>query len=184
MILLIMNHFIWIYAISVFKPGISVLGPKGRYPPKSWGQLKKSGDITIFSFCVWHKANISWYYLSYHIQAMGKIVTTVLESHDLFDYFLFHLFLVCHVRFLPQQLGVKGQIDHLLTGRGLSSLSLVEDSVSPLDRLGKKLNIDRSFAFSHDNVSTILRIRPCAFNTWNTNADWISVSNQKAWYNW
>ena len=95
---------------------------------------------------------------------MGKIVTTVLENHDLFDYFLFHLFLVCHVRFLPQ-LGVKGQIDHLSIGRGLSSLSLVEDSVSPLDRLGKKLNIDCSFAFSHDNVSTILRIRPCAFNT-------------------
>ena len=41
---------------------------------------------------------------------------------------------------------MKGQIDRLLIGRGLSSLSLVEDSVvSPLDPLGKKLNIDRSF---------------------------------------
>ena len=69
---------------------------------------------------------------------------TVLESHDIFDYFLFHLFLVCHVRFLPQLLGVKSQIDRLSIGRGL--LSLVKDSVvSPLDRLGKKLNIDRSF---------------------------------------
>ena len=77
---------------------------------------------------------------------MGTIVITVLESHDLFDYFLFHLFLVCHVRFVPQQLGVRGQIDRLSIGRGLSSLSLVEDSVvSPLDPLGKKLSIDRSF---------------------------------------
>ena len=82
---------------------------------------------------------------------MGTIVTTVLESHDLFDYFLFHLFLVCHVRFLPQQLGMKGQIDRLSVGRGLSSLSLVEDSVvSPLDPLGKKLSTDRSFPLRSD----------------------------------
>ena len=32
---------------SVFKPGISVWGPRGPYPPKSWGHLKKSGDSTI-----------------------------------------------------------------------------------------------------------------------------------------
>ena len=32
---------------TVFKPGISVLGPRGPYPPKSWGHLKKSGDSTI-----------------------------------------------------------------------------------------------------------------------------------------
>ena len=31
----------------VFKPGISVLGPRGPYSPKSWGHLKKSGDSTI-----------------------------------------------------------------------------------------------------------------------------------------
>ena len=32
---------------AVFKPGIAVLGPKGPYPLKSWGHLKKSGDSTI-----------------------------------------------------------------------------------------------------------------------------------------
>ena len=41
---------------------------------------------------------------------------------------------------------MKGQIDSLSIGRGLSSPSLVEDSVvSPLDPLGKKLSIDHSF---------------------------------------
>ena len=33
--------------VPVFKPEISVLGPRGPYPPKSWGHLKKSGDSTI-----------------------------------------------------------------------------------------------------------------------------------------
>ena len=66
----------------------------------------------------------------------------------------FSLVLVCHVRFLSQQLGMKGQIDRLSIGRGLSSLSLVEDSVfSPLDPLGKKLNIDRSFLL-HSAMTT------------------------------
>ena len=32
---------------AVFKPGISVLGPRGPYHPKSWGHLKKSGDSII-----------------------------------------------------------------------------------------------------------------------------------------
>ena len=32
---------------AVFKPGISVLGPRGPYPPKNWGHMKKSGDSTI-----------------------------------------------------------------------------------------------------------------------------------------
>ena len=168
----------------MFKPGISVLGPKGPYPPKSWGQLKKSGDNTIFSFCVWHKANISWYYLPYHIQAMGTIVTTVLESYDLFDYFLFHLFLFCHVRFLPQQLGVKGQIDRLSIGRGLSSLSLVEDSVvSPLDPLGKKLYIDRSFLMR--SAMTTYQQYCASDHVLSIHETWTLIgSNQKAWYNW
>ena len=34
-------------SFAVFKPGISVLGPNGPYPPKSWGHKKKSGDNTI-----------------------------------------------------------------------------------------------------------------------------------------
>ena len=46
----------------------------------------------------------------------------ILESHDLFDYFLFHMILVCHDCFLPQQLGVEGQIDCLSIGRGLLHL--------------------------------------------------------------
>ena len=32
---------------AVFQPGISVLGPRGPYPPKCWGHLKKSEDSTI-----------------------------------------------------------------------------------------------------------------------------------------
>ena len=47
-------------------------------------------------------------FLIMHIQARGTIITTILESHDLSDYFLFHLFLVCHDRFLPQQGGGGG----------------------------------------------------------------------------
>ena len=33
--------------IPVFKPGISVLGPRGPYPKKNWGHMKKCGDSTI-----------------------------------------------------------------------------------------------------------------------------------------
>ena len=33
--------------MSVFKAGISVLGPRDPYTPKSWGHLKKSGDSII-----------------------------------------------------------------------------------------------------------------------------------------
>ena len=50
---------------------------------------------------------------------LGTTQFLILESHDLFDYFLFHLFLVCHDRFLPQQLGVENQFDRLSIGRGL-----------------------------------------------------------------
>ena len=32
---------------TVFMPEISVLGPRGLYPPKSGGHMKKSGDSTI-----------------------------------------------------------------------------------------------------------------------------------------
>ena len=32
---------------ALFKPGISVLRPKGPYPPKNWEHMKKSGDNTI-----------------------------------------------------------------------------------------------------------------------------------------
>ena len=46
---------------------------------------------------------------------MGLLL--ILESHDLFYYFIFHLFMVCNDRFLPQQLGVEGQIDRLSIGR-------------------------------------------------------------------
>ena len=122
-------------------------GAQGPLPSKKLGTIEKIwGQHNFFLFVFDTKRTSHDIIFPYHIQAMGTIITTVLESHDLLDYFLFHLFLVCHVRFLPQQLGVKGQIDHLSIGRGLSSLSLVEDPVvSPLDRLGKKLNIDRSF---------------------------------------
>ena len=41
------NKKIYVFQVTVFKPGISVLGSRGPYPPKSWGHLKKSGDSTI-----------------------------------------------------------------------------------------------------------------------------------------
>ena len=49
-------------------------------------------------------------FLIMHIQARGTIITTIPERHDLSDYFLFHLFLVCHDHFLPQQRRGEGGV--------------------------------------------------------------------------
>ena len=42
-----LSRLLYKFQGAVFKPGISVLGPRGPYPPKSWGHPKQSGDSTI-----------------------------------------------------------------------------------------------------------------------------------------
>ena len=83
---------------------------------------------------------------------LGTTQFLILESRDLFDYFLFHLFLVCHDHFLPQQLGV-GQFDRLSIGRDLLHVVRLKIVVSHFDRLVKKLSIDRSFLL-HSAMTT------------------------------
>ena len=86
--------------ISVFN-----FGAQGPLPSKKLGTIKKIwGQHNFFFLCLTQSEHLMILsFLSY--TSHGNNRNTVLESHNLFDYFLFHLFLVCHVRVLPQQLG-------------------------------------------------------------------------------
>ena len=103
---------------TVFKSGISVLGPKGPYPPKRWGQLINTGDSSVFDS--W-KPRFIWLLSCSLVFGLSRSLSAAAAGGCGSDWSLIHW-------------------------EGPSSLNSVEDSVvSPFDLLGKKLSTDRSF---------------------------------------